>query len=140
MITCRWSIACEHAVVDRYTNNVSLLHIIDQITVRVPPEPASPIPISLDVMTLWERGDAESPESGESRTVIVTPQGEEVSHTATRVDLTEHQRLRSRLRVLGLPFHGYGKYQFRVDLMQGGEWQAVGAAYVDVVEGEVSPS
>jgi len=83
MITCRWSIACEHAVVDRYTNNVSLLHIIDQITVRVPPEPASPIPISLDVMTLWERGDAESPESGESRTVIVTPQGEEVSHTAT---------------------------------------------------------
>ncbi len=59
MITCRWSIACEHAVVDRYTNNVSLLHIIDQITVRVPPEPASPIPISLDVddaVGTWRRG------------------------------------------------------------------------------------
>ena len=85
MIECKWTIVCEHAVVDRFTNNLSLLQVVDQISVGGVPESNTQMPLPFDAMTLWERDDLESPETGQTRTVIVDPNGEETSATETIV-------------------------------------------------------
>jgi len=139
MTECQWTIVCEHAVVDRFTNNLSLLHVVEQITVGGSPETGELMPIPFDIMTLWERGDLESPEVAQTRTVIVAPNGDEISSTEIPVDLTEYRRLRARLRVVGMPFSGFGRYRLRVDLQDDGDWMVVGGVSLEVRQKELSP-
>ena len=139
MIEHRWSIACHHAVVDRYTNNVSLLHLIEQITMTGRPEPDGLIPITFDIMTLWERGELDEPETRMSRIVVLNPDGCECELAERSINLTEHQRLRARLTVTGVPFQGFGRYCFRTDIKDGETWLDVGRVCIDVAQGEAKP-
>lgn len=135
----RWSILCSHAVVDRFTNNVSLLDLVEQITVGSSETPSGPIPIALDLMTMWERTVSDAPEASRSRVVIVSPDGTEDELAQSTIDLTGHQRLRIRLRVMGIPFHGFGRYRFRVDRQVGDGWVPAGHTELHVVAGPVRP-
>ena len=135
MIRCRWTIACHHAVVDTYTNNVSLLQIIDQITVKRLLERGEAIALPFELMTIWERGKEGESEAAVIRFVLESPDGNELGSTEVPVDLTQHQRSRARLMVAGLPFHGYGRYRLRVDLREDGDWVAVGGTDLDIVDG-----
>jgi hypothetical protein len=139
MIEYQWSIVCEHAVVDRFTNNLSLLHVVDQITVGGSPESGQPMPMPFDIMTLWQRGDVESPEVAQTRTVIVAPNGDEISSTEVHVDLTDNRRLRARLRVVGMPFRGFGRYRLRADVQEDGDWVVVGGVSLEVRQKEPVP-
>jgi len=76
MIHHRWSIACARAVVDRYTNNISLEHIIEQINIQGPLPTENAIPIELDIMTLWATDEPGDSEIAQSRLTIVAPDGE----------------------------------------------------------------
>ena len=126
MIHHRWSIACARAVVDRYSNNVSLEHIIEQITVQRTMQVEKAIPIELDVMTLWEIDDTSD--------VVVSPDEEELASSELEVNLTKHKRSRNRIHLRGLPFQGFGHYILRVDLKHDDQWKAVGSVHIDVVQ------
>ena len=134
MIQHRWSIACTQAVVDRYTNNISLEHIIEQINIQGPLPTENAIPIELDIMTLWATDEPGDTEIAQSRLTIVAPNGEELGSNEAQVDLTKHVRLRNRAHLSGLPFAGSGQYVFRVDLLRGNTWETVGNVYMDIVQ------
>ena len=134
MIHHRWSIACARAVVDRYTNSLSLEHIIEQINIQGPLPTENAIPIELDIMTLWETDEPGDTEIAQSRLTIVAPNGEELGSNEAQVDLTKHIRLRNRVHLSGLPFSGYGQYVFRVDLQRDDTWETVGNVYIDIAQ------
>ena len=134
MIHHRWSIACARAVVDRHSNNVSLEHIIEQITVQRTMQVKKAIPIELDVMTLWEIDDSSDAATYTSRLVVVSPDKEELASSEMEVNLTKHKRSRNRIHLRGLPFQGFGHYILRVDLKHDDQWKAVGSVHIDVVQ------
>ena len=61
MIDHVWTVLCSHAVIDRDSNSVSLLDVIEQLNIGDEPSPEGRIISSLDLMTLWAREDIDRP-------------------------------------------------------------------------------
>lgn len=128
-----WTIVCLRAVLDRYTNRLSLLEVIDELTIvagqKVPSslEEKAALPLHLEVATQWERSDLKIPEGGEYRIELVTPTQETGAVGELRVDLTAAPRSRVILRFDRLPLAGLGRYRFVVHKKEDGQsdWEVV---------------
>lgn len=118
-----WAILCQSAVIDRYTNNVSLFNVIEEITVTsTPPQEASAggrmgaaASIVFELVTLWVRSDLEVPERGYGRIRLATPHDQISTGQEFEVDLTQYLRLRHRTHISTLPIGGEGIYRFVID-------------------------
>jgi hypothetical protein len=110
-----WTVACMHAVIDQESNLVSLLDVIEQINIPGKPAPDKAVGLTLDLTTLWVRENPETPEKGRARITLVSPSGAELKSIIMDVDLSAHERLRSRGRFVGIPAPEDGRYTFRVD-------------------------
>ena len=135
MIRHVWTVACIHAVVDQESNLLSLLDVIEQINIPGTPAPNKAIGLTLDLTSLWVREDPDAPEQGHARVRFVSPSGNELKSIQTNVDLSEHERLRSRGRFVGLPAPEAGRFTFRVDLANEGteEWNEVASIPIRIV-------
>ena len=133
-----WSVACSHAVVDRDSNNVSLLNVIEQLRIQEAPRPDAVLPIQLDVMTLWAREDPEVPETGNSRLKFVSPAGKTLGTFEAVVDLSSHERSRAKLTFQGLPLRNSGIYKFRIEQKSEGatRWRKVSEIPLSVLFSE----
>ena len=116
-----WSVLCYKAVVDRDTNQVSLLDVIEDATIAIPSPPkgvdlfAMPFPIC--VASTWMRSNLSKPETFSVRVVVVPPQGSEIPSSAVLVadDLETKMRLRTFMKVRAIPLRGGGIYRFAVE-------------------------
>lgn len=133
-----WSVACSHAVVDRDSNNVSLLNVIEQLRIQEAPRPDAVLPFQLDVMTLWAREDLEVPETGNSRLKFVSPAGKTLCTFEAVVDLSSHERSRAKLTFQGLPLRNSGIYKFRIEQKSEGatRWRKVSEIPLSVLFSE----
>jgi len=132
MIRHIWSVLCSQSVIDKDTNNISLFSVLEQLNVAGPPpskESPGLIPISLEVVSFWERIPNDQPSRGRSSLLIVAPSGETIQRQVSDVDLTVYQRSRVRGKLNGLPVAATGRYEFRVQLRQDDseEWEDVAA-------------
>jgi hypothetical protein len=66
-----WAVLCQNAVIDKYTNNISLFNIIEEIMVSadVPQEESGEdfgvgIPVNMELVTLWTRSNQDVRERG----------------------------------------------------------------------------
>ena len=140
-----WSVICEKTIIDKDTNNLTL-DVIEQITIGIPtiPDNATGIicPIPFEVVTLWYRDNLDQPESSRARVNIVAPNGQASGHSQIEVNLTTHQRLRTRSRIGGLPIPSgqSGRFQFVVQLFENGNWQEVACLPLFVeIQQQVNP-
>ena len=127
MIDHVWTVLCSHAVIDKESNNVSLLDVVEQLNIRDEPSPEG-ILFSLDLMTLWARADLDRPAQGQGRVTFLSP-SDEVNDGPFEydIDLSQHRRNRSRGRFRALHVSGSGRHVFRVELRNEGEteWNKV---------------
>jgi len=112
-----WTVVCANAVIDRYTNNVSLLNVLEQVTVQGNLAQAGLLPLSLDVLTLWSRETPGVPETASARLTFRSSQDDILATHESDIQLTQNERLRSRVSFQGLPLRGPGTYIFQVDLL-----------------------
>jgi hypothetical protein len=133
MIDHIWTVLCSRAVIDRDSNNVSLQNVLEQINLPFEPDPEKIFGIEFDVISLWKRADPETPVKGLSLLTIISPSGKEVDKTEIELNLTTHQRLRTRRRFVGLPITETGQYIFKVKLQKGGKWRNVASIPLDVL-------
>lgn len=118
-----WAILCQSTVIDRYTNNVSLLNVLEEITLTsAPPQEASGrkgmgagASIVFEIVALWVRSDLEVPERGYGRIRLATPDNQISTGQEFEVDLTQYLRLRHRTHISTLPIRGEGIYRFVID-------------------------
>lgn len=118
-----WAILCQSTVIDRYTNNVSLFNVIEEITIpSTPPQGASGrggmgagAAVVFQLVSLWVRSDLAVPERGYGRIRLATPDNQISTGQEFEVDLTQFLRLRQRTHMSTLPIRGEGIYRFMID-------------------------
>ncbi|MCK5054012.1 MAG: hypothetical protein KAR65_07020 [Anaerolineales bacterium] len=135
-----WSVPCSHAVIDKDSNNVSLLNIIEQIRIPEAPREDTFLPIPLDVMTLWARENPNVPVTGNSRIKFVSPTGNILGAFEAVIDLSTHERLRAKLTFQGLKLIDSGNYKFLVEQKSEGatRWKKVAEIPLRVMFSEPS--
>jgi hypothetical protein len=130
MIQHIWTLPCRFSLANGDTNNVSLIEVIEDISIPLPP-PQPPVwglvPALFDVVTVWARQNDDAPTSGFGRLSIVSPGGESLVHYDYDIDLRENRRVRNIGRVLGFPAREPGRYFFRVEyrINANDAWQQV---------------
>jgi len=133
MIDHVWSVLCQRATIDKDSNLISLLNSIEQLEVQaeiveltasgpVPVVgerasiPISVVPIEAEVVSLWARRDVHQSAHGLGRLMWEDPAGKQTAlGNGFDIDLTQFERLRTRVRLNGLPVSGWGRYYMVVE-------------------------
>lgn len=134
MIDHVWTVLCSKSIIDKDSNSISLLEVIEQITGRgVKGEAVVPIPMEL--VSLWARTDPEKPARGRARVCLIEPDGSERDPFEIDIDLMTYQRSRTRFQMSGLPIRLAGRYYFRIEIHTQGEegWGEVSRIPLEVV-------
>lgn len=110
-----------------------MFNVIEQINVLGPVP--GPIPIELELVTLWVRSEPDRPARGRGRVQVIAPGGTQLAVNEYEIDLTRFERIRNQGRIQGIPFRGPGRYLFIVSLQQEDEqnWQDVARVPVQIV-------
>ena len=139
MITHVWSVLCSRSVIDTESNNITLVEILEQITLQgLPPtqgDREGVVPIHVELVTLWSRTRIDQPGQSRARTTFIRPSGpltESVQEYP--IDLREHRRLRQRTRLAGLTIREPGFHAFRVEYLDlaRNEWSTVAEIPLEV--------
>lgn len=142
-----WALICQTSIIDRDTNNISLINVVEEVMVLANPPvplltegqvPEETLPTLFEVVALWARSDMKVPESGEGRMRLVDPDNNTVlTSSPYPVDLTTFLRTRIRTRLPGLPYRGTplpeGIYRFVIEERQTDEWVPKYEVYLRVV-------
>lgn len=139
MINHVWSVLCSTAIIDRDTNLVSLINILEEITVNDEPKAGGVLPIALDILSLWTRSNPGEPCRGRSRITLIGPDEKATNQIETEIDLTTHERLRARGHFEGLPASEPGINFFQVELQTEGreDWETVARIPLKIIFAKV---
>ena len=135
MISHVWSVLCSNVVIDRFSNNVSIQNVIEQLNIPDEPIPDGVVVTPLNLVTLWMRSDLEVPARGHSRIIFQSPSGGASNPVELEVDLTNSKRTRSRLISETLPVEEPGLHIFRVELKieDEAEWHEVAIVPLEIL-------
>ncbi len=132
-----WSVLCERALVDHESNSVSLIDVVEEISIDapLPPEPVS-VPLRLALVSYWTRTARDTPEQGHTRFLVQSPLGELLARGRDiQVDLLHEVRAQTLGRIEVMPLQGEGPYHFIVEYRPLGDpgWTECTRVPVDVV-------
>lgn len=126
-----WAVLCQRSLLDRDTNNISLIDVVEEIQVTAMPpqvEPGDPAYQLLatnvvEFVVLFGRSNFDTPETSRGRVSLKTPSGTSTNAHEFEVDLSHNLKHRFRLKIPGIPIDGEGIYNFLVDCKTGtGDW------------------
>lgn len=128
-----WSIICTNSIINRDSNNVTLIEAVEEMQFGPAPTPADlgdngyvMIPIAVQLVTLWERSNLSDEERFLSRLRIFDPSGRSLTPTETQREWNlEKQRIRTTIRLMSLPFSESGRYEFLLEskAIDGARWK-----------------
>ena len=105
-----WALLCQYVITDQRSNNISLIEVIDGITIPAPPPVNVPetsqdsrLNLNASLVALYARSDHGLPEVAQSRLRIVSPEGAQILSEEQEVDLTDATRARAIGQIIGLP-------------------------------------
>lgn len=120
-----WTVLCRKGVIDKDSNNISLQEVLEQINI-LGPLPAEgdsgAIPGPYEIITLWGRANYNEPVKGIARYVIEYGYGDDMkaaNEQTIEIDMTKHNRSRSKLKVQLLPIFGEGLHRIHVSFRFG---------------------
>lgn len=112
-----WSIICSLSSIDVDSNNFSLFNCLEQI--NIPPfkdDKDNIIPLIFEVISLW-RGNENEEFKGEILLEIDDPNGKKLKEFQLNpVKQKGKKRLRTRIKIKGLPFTEIGEYIFKLKI------------------------
>jgi len=124
MIMHIWSVLCSQSVIDAQSNNISLFNVIEQLTAVLKkteiPEGTIPlVPISLELVSLWERDELDQGKATGDVTVdVIDPTGKRLGGQNITVDVSAARRCRTKLALGGIPITSSGRYIMRVSVRE----------------------
>lgn len=126
-----WTVLCTKASIDKTSNIVSLLEVVEQMNVGGIPEDkrddVGVAPTRLELVSLWMRSDLDVPERKLMRFKLLQPDDSIVEGGQFEVNLTEESRLRMVVKLNNFPIKGEGIYYFITEFMpeEDGNWEEV---------------
>lgn len=115
MIDHVWTVLCSKSAIDIESNNVSILDVIEQISIPGEPKPDGVLPMSFEIISLWIRSEPAKPEQGIERIIFVTPSHKSSIVTEIPIELLEAERQRNRVKFSGLPISEEGRHYFNIE-------------------------
>ena len=118
-----WAIFCRYSIVDELSKKMSLIEVIDVITLAAPVAESQPQADIEDIeyfrgslVVQMARSNLHQPEKSKIRVRLVAPNGDEAIAPVQEVDLTESSRIRLVAQLVGLPLsQSMGEYTFKID-------------------------
>lgn len=137
-----WTLVCEQALVDRFTNNITIVNVVEQLSIGVERIGEAPegevlptIPYNFTVVSLWHRSDNSVEEEQTVRVRIVSPSGKLVApEQELQVEL-KGERLRARhlATYRGVPIGENGDYKVQAQSLQKpGRWKTEDTVVIPV--------
>jgi len=138
MIRHIWTVICSRALIDKESNNVSLVEVIEEV--RLTPVKSNvegavtPFPVTIAWVTTWQREPIEHPGHSRGKDTILSPTGKVVVENEYPIDLSRYKRLRTRRNVANFPVSESGIYSFRTQIWneEKNVWEAVSDIPVDI--------
>lgn len=131
-----WSVLCSKCIIDKNTNNLSLIEIIEEMKFATVIEKSgkgsvdvklvSQMPI--DWVTLWVRTNIEEPEKTKMKDIVISPSGKTILEKEYEIDLQSYKRMRATRKVLLPPTNENGIFLFltQVNDEKNKVWSTVG--------------
>jgi len=120
-----WTMCCAEPIVDQRNNILSLIHIVEEVTVRAPGAVAGDL---IHVVTLWQKQSLESgePEDFRYRIRFLSPSGETLSASPEMNASIPQERLRAMVAIQGLPLRQSGNHHWVIEVEEDGKWPEKG--------------
>ena len=117
----RWSILCLRGAIDKYSNELSILLVKDELTIPpiLQPLPANPVlSVELQLVSTWDRDAVQQPEKFWTSVSVTTPNGEDflVGDSILSASLEDKVKTRLIYQFETIPYRGTGLYQFNVEV------------------------
>lgn len=141
MASLQWAILCERAIVEDKANTVSLISVLENVTLPKPPAGAIPadqrpfVPLRFYVVQQWARSKSTIGERVPGRVLLIGPNREQFGAAEFVVDLTAAPRARIISQAIGFPLFGSGTYACVVQAQVRTTWRKVGRVEFGVVFG-----
>lgn len=135
MIEHIWSVLGTKTLVDSETNNISIIEIIEELTVENFTKPGV-IQIDYEIVTFWFRENAKKEETIEYKINLVTPSGKDKGGPEVKYIFGPGiQRNRSRVILKSFPLEELGLYKFHIlQKKSGGKFSDVAFIPITVKE------
>ncbi len=136
-----WSVLCERGVLDSYSNQVTIMNVIEQATIKPDADMVKALaegkkvmlPVKVQIVSLWERSEPEKPERFQIRVVLTLPDGTEKPSAGTvDCDLVTHKGLRTFTSIGNLSYGGPGNYHYLVQQRRDEQAEWITAASLPV--------
>jgi hypothetical protein len=111
-----WSVLCQNSAVDNETGSVSLLNVLETITILGEARGEIKLHVNHEVFSEWVRTDEKLPAKGMMRLSFCNTENECKQKLELPVDLSEQVFARTRIKLSGLTISGPGRYKFIVEL------------------------
>ena len=112
-----WSVFCERALVDKHTESVSLINVVEEFILEGElPANRVDLPIQAALVSYWTRSTRDTPEYCRTRMRVVSPSGESLATGhAWKLDLMDETRAQLVGHIEMLPLQGAGIYQLVIE-------------------------
>ena len=133
-----WSVLCYKGCIDKFTEQISLLEVVEALTVPYGSSPAelmeTGLDVSLQLVSLWMRSGIEIPEVAYSRLSLQVPDGSIAERDELEVDLRKRPRIRTFFKMAALPFRGIGLYTLIIEQRDGANdcWKQVAGIPLEI--------
>jgi hypothetical protein len=139
MAVLQWVIVCERAITEDQAKTVSLISILENITLPPPPPELlqqgqqAVVPLRFYVVQLWSRSNVKMGERVPGRVLLSGPNGQQFGASEFVVDLTGSPRARIISQTIGFPLLGPGTYKCIVQSQMKTKWRKVGETEFGVI-------
>jgi len=113
-----FSVVCSRAIVDRLTNGLSIIDVVDGIAINNDAEQladnkASTIALNppLTIVQLWARENASSDETFTNRILVIAPDRKKLSQPGMQLSFHGKLNIRSIMTLPSIPAKGSGLYR-----------------------------
>ena len=134
-----WSLPCREAIIDRSSNSLTLVGVLEeiQVTIAKPADaPSDPPPVgTLDfvVVSHWIKAEEPDVEDMKLRSRFYAPSGKLLGQSEHPFSFKGHRRARNVLNIRGLPLPEEGQYTIELQEPAGeSRWRTVAKLPLDV--------
>jgi hypothetical protein len=123
MATFLWALACERAIINNKSNNLSLIEIFEQF--NVPTVPII-IPQAIYIVSSWEKAEKDKEETFTFKIEISQPDSAEDLKKEAEIEAVipkDKNRIRNLCRIFGLKAEREGTVYFIISQKVGENWK-----------------
>jgi hypothetical protein len=136
MITHIWSVLCLRSIVDAQTQNISLIDVIEEISLAPQLFEQSKeviLPYRFELVTYWRRSLSQQAVRANARIVVLDPEEKVLEQQIYDIDLSQYSKVRTRIGVPNFTVSNVGMYVFVIELQTENEsWREVARVPLDI--------